>query len=63
MANNTERKKVIVRSPYYGDEGGHYLLTDDQIAVLHRMQDDGYIDDETEILFPNEEEEGSWELV
>ncbi len=60
MMNNTERKRVIVRTPYE-DEGGRYLLTDDQIAVLRKMLDDGYIDDETEILVI--EEEGSWELV
>ena len=60
MMNNTERKKVIIRDPYE-DEDGRYLLSNDQIAVLHKMQADGYIDDEIEILVL--EEEDPWELI
>lgn len=61
MTNNTERKRVIVRTPYE-DEGSHYLLTDDQIAVLWKMQEDEYIDSDIEILVIDVEGT-TWELV
>ena len=57
---NTERKRVIIRGAY-DNEGVRYLLTEDQIKVLRKMQSDGFMDEETEILVIDEE--GSWELV
>lgn len=60
MMNNTERKRVIVRGAY-DSEGIRYLMTEDQVKALRKMQSDGFIDEETEILVIDEE--GSWELV
>lgn len=57
---NIKRKKVIVRGRY-DDDGGRYLLTEEQIAVLRKMQEDGFLDEDIEIF--DIDEEGSWESV
>ena len=57
---NIKRKKVLVRGRY-DDDGGRYLLTEEQIAILRKLQEDGFIDDDIEIFAI--EEEGSWETV
>jgi hypothetical protein len=58
--NNINRKRVIVRNPYDSD-GSRYLMTDDQITALRKMQEDGFIDEDIEITVIDEE--GPWELV
>ena len=48
MMDNNERKRVIIRGAY-DDEGMHYLMTDDQIRAIRRMQDDGFLDEDSVI--------------
>lgn len=60
MMNINERKRVIIRGAY-DDEGLHYLMTDDQIRAIRKMQSDGFLDEEAVITVVDEAE--TWDVV
>ena len=60
MMNNNERKRVIIRDPY-SNEGSHYMMTDDQIRAIRKMQSDGFIDEDTIITVVDDTE--TWDVV